>query len=73
MASGIHYNDEKFLEDLEVTAIKNAIPELISFHRDILDCLWCDFSTTWYCAGGLGVDSYHIEQFRRYLLTDNKG
>lgn len=70
MAQGLHYKDDPFLGNHEVEIIKTSILELQPFHSTIINCLWCDFSTTWYCAGGLTVDMYHIKQFKKYLLTD---
>jgi len=72
MAQGLHYEDSPFLDEFEIVRIKTAIPELMPFHRDIMDSLWCDFSTTWHCAGGLGVEDSYIEDFRDYLLTDKR-
>lgn len=72
MARGHYYKDAQFLEKLEVAKIKEMIPEIIPLHESIIDELWCDFSTTWYCAGGMGVSESMIETFRDYLLTDKE-
>lgn len=70
MAVGVHYADERFLSKAEIEKIKNMVPEINMLHESVTEVLWCDFSTTWYCAGGLDVQDTYIESFRDYLLTD---